>query len=164
MANMAKTSSSSSADADFYIEGVGNLLTRLAHCCKPSVNDPIVGYVTIGRGISIHRQNCPNILALSLDKDNRVVEVTWGKTVQTHYSIALDIQAYDRQGLIRDITHLMGLEKANVIEFNTTVNKKEHTAHVKLLAEIENFERVSRLIEKLQQLPNIIEVKRELLQ
>jgi GTP pyrophosphokinase len=157
---LTKLPSSEASDNDLYIEGVGNLLTRLANCCKPSVQDPIVGYVTIGRGISIHRKNCPNILALELDKDHRVVEVTWGKSIQSHYSVALEIHAYDRQGLIRDITHLMGLEKANVLQFTTTVNKAEHTAHVKLVAEIENLEKVSRLIEKLRQLPNIIHVSR----
>lgn len=157
---LSKPLSESPSGNALYIEGVGNLLTRLANCCKPTVQDPIVGYVTIGRGISIHRKNCPNILSLSLDKDNRVVEVSWGKKVHSHYSIALEIHAYDRQGLIRDITHLMGLENANVTQFTTTVNKAEHTAHVKLIAEIENLEKVSRLIEKVQQLPNIIQVTR----
>ncbi len=151
---------SASTEEGLYIEGVGNLLTRLANCCKPSLNVPIIGYVTIGRGISVHRQNCPNIMALSLEKDNRLVEVSWGKKAQSHYVITLDIKAYDRQGLIRDITHLMSLEQANVTHFTTTVDKAEHLAHVQLEAEIENLEKVSRLIERLQELPNIIQVVR----
>lgn len=149
-----------SAGSNLTIEGMGNLLTRLANCCKPSGHDPIVGYVTIGRGIAIHNRNCPHILALDSTKDNRLVEVSWGETAHPHYPLELDIQAYDRQGLIRDITHLMSLEHANVIHFTTTVNKAEHTAHVQLMAEIENLERVSRLMEKLQKLPNIISVVR----
>lgn len=145
---------------DLFIEGVGNLLTRLAHCCKPSIHDPIVGYVTIGRGISIHCQNCPNILSIDLAKDNRIVNVSWGKKIETHFPIELNIHAYNRHGLIRDIIHVMTMEHINLVNFTTSVNKEEHKAHVHVVAEINNIEMLSQLIEKLKQMLNVISVER----
>lgn len=141
---------------DIYIEGVGNLLTHMANCCKPSINDPIVGYVTIGRGISIHNQNCPNILDLS--ENDRLVQVSWGKKACTHYPIELEMEAYDRPGLIRDVTQVMAFEQVNLIQFNTVVDKEAHKAHVTLTAEVDAVETLSRLIEKLQHISNVIHV------
>lgn len=143
---------------DLTIEGVGNLLTHMAHCCKPAMHEPIVGYVTIGRGISIHRQDCPNIIHMDTQQENRLVKVQWGKKTDELYPVTLTIQAYDRPGLIRDITHVFMLEDANLIHFTTTVNKEEHIANIHLRAEVKQLEDISRLITQLKKMANVIEV------
>lgn len=149
---------------NLYIEGVGNVLTHMANCCKPSVHDAIIGYVTVGRGISIHSQDCPNIQAMRFTQDasqeNRLLQVSWGAKTSDYYPIELDLLAYDRQGLIRDITHLMSVEQINLVSFTTTVNKEAGTAHVHLIAEIDHVDRLQGLIAQLKKIANILSVER----
>jgi len=145
---------------DLYIEGIGNLMTRMAQCCNPTQQDDIIGYVTIGRGISIHKKSCPNILHADFSSDNRWVNVSWGRKPEVHYQVDVAIQAYDRQGLLNDITQLLTQEKVNLITLTTKVDKEEHQAHIELSAEVGGLEVLSRLLEKLKQISNVIEVKR----
>jgi GTP pyrophosphokinase len=158
---VAKTSTEVEKLDKLYIEGLGNLVTHMAHCCNPVAGDPIVGYVTIGRGISIHHQNCPNILEMDLSFENRIVQVSWGRPLKTDYAVELAIEAYERQGLARDITTLLTTENANLLSFSTKTNKEEHKTAIHIHAELGNLEALSRLIEKLQQLHNVILVERK---
>lgn len=146
---------------DVTILGVGNLLTTIAKCCKPVPNDSISGYITRGRGITIHRSDCPNVLRVNDDDKERIIEVSWSSTSDSTYPVDVKITAYDRQGLLRDITVILSSEKINVLSLNTMSDIKDHTAQMTLTLEIHTIEQLSRILTKINQLPNIIEVVRK---
>lgn len=144
------------------IQGVGNLLTRMARCCRPVPGDPIVGYITRGQGVAIHRRDCPRALRFSAEARERVIEVGWGRAGGEHYGVEIEIVAYDRPGLLRDITALLANEKINVIAVNTRTNKSTHTAHLTLTLEVPDIATLSKVLDRIDRLPNIIEVRRRL--
>src|SRR5690606_18886723 len=111
---LRKRAPSPSASA-VHIRGVGNLLTHIAGCCKPVPGDAIIGYITVGRGVSVHRQDCSKILQLQYTEPERIIEVSWGDADQATFPVDISILAYDRQGLLRDITLLLATERANVL-------------------------------------------------
>lgn len=142
------------------IEGVGGLLTTIAQCCKPVPNEPIVGYVTVGRGVSIHRADCVNLLNSIDTRRERLINVNWGERVDGKYSVDLLVIAYDRQGLMRDITHMLASEAVNITQLNSVADKVNSVAHIKVTIEIEGLEILSRVIAKINQIPSVFEVKR----
>ena len=143
-----------------HVRGVGNLLTQFASCCKPVPGDEIIGYITLGKGVTIHRQDCPNVLSLSEDKRHRLVEVDWGEEVQA-YPVDLHIEAFDRQGLLRDITNILANEKVNVIAANTHTDKQDQTVMMNLTIEITGTAQLGTVIDKINQLPNVADVHRK---
>ena len=147
---------------DVRILGVGNLLTHMARCCHPVPQDPIVGYITRGRGVTIHRRDCPNVLRLYEKEHERLIEVSWGGTRQRVYAVEIQILAYDRSGLLRDITSVLATEKINVVGVNTVTDKHDHAARMKLSIEISGLEELSRALTRIGQLPNVIEARRDL--
>jgi GTP pyrophosphokinase len=148
------------APGDIRVRGVGNLLTNMARCCKPVPNDPIVGYITRGHGVTIHRRDCPNVLRLQSDGRERMIEVSWGAHIESTYSVDIQVNAYDRQGLLRDITALLSNEKINVMAVNTVTDKKDFMARMVLTLEIHDIGQLSRVLSKIDQLPNVIEARR----
>ncbi|NKB46403.1 MAG: GTP diphosphokinase [Legionellales bacterium] len=154
-----KTVKSSFSEDDVYIDGVGNLLTKMAKCCQPIPGDSIIGYITLGKGISIHRQDCANILNISHELENRLINVSWGEKV-AHYPIDLMVEAYDRPGLLKEITALITHERTNLLALNSAVNPHDHIANIQLTVEVNDVANLSRLIDKIKQLPNILEVQR----
>lgn len=149
-------------EGDITIEGVGNLLTHMARCCQPVPGDQIIGYITLGRGISIHRQDCANILHATEKQKTRLIEVNWGTKSTNDYKVDIVVDAYDRQGLLRDITQLLTAEKANVFALATNINKEDNTAKISLTVAINGLEALTRLLDKLKQITNVIDVKRQL--
>jgi GTP pyrophosphokinase len=147
--------------SDFYIEGVGNLLTQIASCCSPVPGDAITGYITLGRGVSIHRQDCSNILQLQSDEPQRIIKVEWGNAPQSAYSVDILIEAYDRYGLLRDITTLLDNERINISALQTLSDKRKNTVDMQVTAEIRSFDELSRILTKLNQLPNIASARRK---
>jgi GTP pyrophosphokinase len=141
------------------IQGVGNLLTRTAKCCNPLPGDPIVGFITRGQGVTIHRQNCPNALRHHDEHDERLIEVSWGAEAGQAYPVEVEITAYDRAGLLRDITSLLANEKINVLGVST-VTDKNLTAHMTFTLDIPNLEILSRILALLDQIPNVTGVRR----
>ena len=148
-------------DSDFYIEGVGNLLTQIASCCNPVPGDAITGYITLGKGVSIHRQDCSNILQLQTDEPQRIIKVEWGNTPQSAYSVDIIIEAYDRYGLLRDITTLLDNERINISALQTLSDKRKNTVDMQVTAEIRSFDELSRILTKLNQLPNVASARRK---
>lgn len=144
----------------FKISGVGDLLTQLAGCCKPVPGDSIAGFITRGRGVTVHRDDCPNLLRLRKESPERIVEVDWGGDATATYPVDVYVNAFDRQGLLRDITALLANEEINVIAVNTLSDKKNHTAQMRLTVEISDLETLSRVLAKINQLPNVKEVRR----
>lgn len=153
--------SSYAGQADVYIEGVGNLLTHLAKCCSPVPGDAITGYITLGKGVSIHRQDCSNILHLENDEPERIIQVSWGEAPHKVYSVEVLIEAFDRHGLLRDVTALLDAEKINVIAMQTLSNKNLNTVDMQVTIEVQNFNALSRALTRLNQLPNIASARRK---
>lgn len=148
-------------DSDFYIEGVGNLLTQIANCCSPVPGDAITGYITLGKGVSIHRQDCSNILQLQADEPQRIIKVEWGNTPQSTYSVDIIIEAYDRYGLLKDITTMLDSERINISAMQTLSDKRKNTVDMQVTVEIRSFDELSRILTKLNQLPNIAFARRK---
>lgn len=146
---------------DIYIHGVGNLLTHLAHCCRPVPGDEIAGYITKGRGVAIHRQDCSNVFRYKIECSERLIEVAWGTHAEKAYPVDIQITAFDRPGLLRDITSVLANEKINVIAVNTLSSKKHHTAAMTLTIEISDLDKLSSALAKISQVPNITEVRRK---
>ena len=140
--------------------GVGNLKTSMANCCHPMPGEAIVGFITQGRGVTVHRQDCPNILQLRLDEPQRVIEVEWGERARTQYPVDFEIEAWDRSGLLRDVTAVLGQDKVNVLSVNTLTNTDDGIARLTITAEVDGLETLGRLFSRIQQLPNVIEVSR----
>ncbi|HBM06884.1 MAG TPA: GTP diphosphokinase, partial [Pseudomonas sp.] len=155
------TSTKPGKRGDVQIQGVGNLLTQMAGCCQPLPGDPIVGYITLGRGVSIHRQDCASVLQLSGREPERIIQVSWGPIPEKTYPADISIRAYDRSGLLRDVSQILLNERINVLAVNTRSNKEDSTAQMTLTIEIPGLDALGRLLSRISQLPNIIEAKRQ---
>ncbi len=141
------------------VRGVGDLLTRVAGCCHPLPGDPVVGYVTRGRGITIHRRDCPNILYL-VDKE-RLIEVEWGEELKQVFPVMIEVLAYDRTGLMRDITEIMAGEKINITSASVATHPRDHTAVITATLEISSIMQLSRVLARIERLPNVFEARRK---
>lgn len=157
---ISKPGKKESADTDIHITGVGSLMTVIAGCCQPIPGDQIIGYITQGRGVSIHRQDCLNGLQLKADEPERMVEVNWTVTESNAYQVELDILAYDRTGLLRDVMNVLANESINATSVNTASNFEESLADIQLKVEVESIEQLGRLMTKIRSLPNITSVRR----
>lgn len=140
--------------------GVGNLLTTIANCCMPVPHDDIIGFITKDRGVSVHRTDCKNILHLKDKDQQRLIEVEWGDTEIRSYPVNLLIHANDRHGLLSDITRTLSDEKVNVIAVSTSTNKKEQTARMAVTIEIRDLQQLTRIMDKISLLRNVIDVRR----
>lgn len=147
--------------SDLRIEGVGNLLTHMARCCQPVPGDQVIGYITMGRGVSVHRQDCSNIIHAGERQRQRFLQVSWGAATREHYVVDILIKAFDRPGLLRDVTSLLSNEKAHVYALQTQINKHENTNYLTLTVEIDGLNSLSRLLSKLGQIPNVLEARRQ---
>lgn len=144
---------------DFSVSGVGNLLTRMANCCSPIPGDPIVGFITVGRGVSIHRQDCANLQNLDAPRRERLIEVRWGKSDLASWPVELRISAYQRSGLLHDITQLFQDEKIAVLKLNTEAGR-DNSATIQVTLEISGLKKLNRILRRLERIPNILQVGR----
>ena len=135
--------------------GLKGLLTTMARCCNPMPGDQIVGYITRGRGASIHRQDCPNILS-AIDHE-RLVQVTWGSHVRT-YAVPIRIEAYDRQGLMGDISNLLNGESVNITDVNVKI--VQGIAALRLIVEVKDITQLSRILTRIENIPNVLGAQR----
>jgi len=142
------------------VHGVGDLLTKFARCCKPLPGDPIVGYITQGQGISIHRSDCHNVLHTIAEHPERFIEVDWGAESDGTYPVDIEIEAYDRQGLLRDITTLLSSADINVTAVNTESFRDTHTVTMVISAEVSNIDILSKVLARIGQLSNVTDVRR----
>jgi GTP pyrophosphokinase len=147
-------------DGDVRIAGVGNLLTQIAGCCKPVPPEPILGFITLGRGVSIHRSDCANVLRLSVEDRARVIDVAWEESGKDTYPVALQLGAYDRAGLLRDITAVVANEDVNVSALTSEFDEREQMAHVRLTVEVTDLAQLGRVMDRLAHLANVVEVRR----
>jgi len=144
------------------VRGVGNLLTNLAHCCNPVPGDEITGYITRGRGVTVHRRDCPNILYLGDKHRERVIEVEWenGRVAET-YPVVVRILAYDRDGLLHDISGVVADENINMSAVSISTQKRQNLANMIATLEIHSISQLSRVLTKVEALPNVLEATRQ---
>jgi GTP pyrophosphokinase len=142
------------------IHGVGNLMTQFAQCCKPVPGDSIIGFITLNSGISIHKRSCSNILALPEEKRPRLIEVDWGHQNGSVYPVEITMTAYQRTGLMQDISTILANLKVNLLNINSNTNQAEQMVYTRLTMEIHSVDELVLIIDKLSQLPNVQDVKR----
>ena len=135
--------------------GLRGLLTHFAKCCNPAPGDEIIGYITRGRGATIHRKDCPNIFRMK-DKE-RMINVSWGEAQKT-FPVTVQIKAYDRQGLMKDISTILSNEGANLRDINLKINNNQVT--INLVLEINDISQLSRILNLTETLPNVMEAYR----
>ena len=150
--------------SDVYIHGVGNLLTQMAQCCAPLPGDGIGGYITQGRGISIHRQDCGNFLRLQSAEPQRIIKVEWGGQPQKSYRVKIALDTYDRSGLLLDITKTvdrLGLHIASMTSDEKTRGKKSmNSSHILLTLDVPSVDQLSAVLSQLNQIPNVVAARR----
>ncbi len=138
------------------VRGTGGLLTHMARCCSPVPGDEIIGYITRGHGVTVHRRDCPNILRVR--EPERLIEVDWGTEKQT-YPVMVQILAYDRAGLMRDIAGIMAAEDINMSSLSMTMNNNIVTFYTTL--KISDSAQLSSVLAKIEQVPNVLEARRQ---
>jgi RelA/SpoT family (p)ppGpp synthetase len=146
------------------VRGVGDVVTQLAQCCKPSPEDgaPIIGYVTRGHGVTIHRWDCPNILArTSRGEMERLIEVDWGTPVERIYPVHIRIRAWDREGLLRDIATVIAEERVNMRKVGSANTQKTNLVTLTATLEITAMSQLVKILDRIERLPNVVEVRRE---
>ena len=127
------------ASREAEIQGIGDLLSTYARCCKPVPPEPIVGYITVGRGVSIHSQTCANLARLAVKSPARVLPVTWGpgaRTPRRSFPVDIEVQAFDRRGLVRDVSAALADEKISIRAMTTVTDARDHLARMQIGIEI----------------------------
>lgn len=148
-------------NAEIIVAGIDNLYSHMARCCKPVPGDEIIGYITLGEGVSIHRKDCINVLQIKDSKKARLVSVEWGHKISNNYSVDVVIKAYNRRGLVRDISAIIAAEDIDIITIQSLTDKESNKADFKVKMEVSGLDRLGRVLTKIHQIPNIIEVFRE---
>ena len=143
------------------VSGVGNLLTHMAKCCKPVPGDKIRGFITQGRGISIHRGDCEQLTNALKQSPERLVEVQWGDSHQTSFQVSIKVVATDRQGLLRDVTTVIANEKINVIDMSSYNDQKKRQNVMQFVLEVANTDTLERLLTKIDHIDDIFSVQRD---
>jgi GTP pyrophosphokinase len=139
------------------VMGVGELLTRLAVCCHPVPGDAIVGFITRGRGVTVHRADCPNVLRE--DESERLVRVEWGGLTQASYPVSIRIEAADREGLLRDVATVVAEDGINFTAANV-VTRPDHTATITATLELCSVDQLSRVLGRLERIKDVLAVER----
>ena len=147
-------------DGRISVRGVGNLMTHMAGCCNPLPGEDITGFITLGRGITIHRSDCRKLLQQRRQQAQRVIEVDWGVAAEASYPATIVIEAFDRKGLLHDVTAVLASEGVNVLGASTDTNKTSNMARLQLTLEVPGLDVLSRLLARISQLPNVIDVSR----
>ncbi len=146
---------------DVVVEGVDDLMTQVARCCKPVPHDDIVGFVTRGRGVTVHRRDCPNVLHLSPTEVERLIQVRWaGQAAESSYPVDVCVVAADRKGLLRDISSVFADDDVDVTGVNTRSDRRTDTATMHFTVEIRDTAQLDRVLLKVNQVPDVVQVKR----
>jgi len=142
------------------IRGTGGLLTNVARCCAPLPGEEIIGYVTRGRGVTIHRRDCANILSLQAENRERLIEVEWGTEEEQTFAVQIIISAYDRSGLLHDISGVLANEKVNMTSIKTSKRDQYNIVPIYITMEIPHLAKLNRVLGKIEQVPNVIDAHR----
>jgi GTP pyrophosphokinase len=148
-------------EPDIEIQGIGELLSTYAGCCKPVPPEPITGYITVGRGVSIHSQSCANLARLRAKSPARVLQVAWGAQAGGQFPVDIEVEAFDRRGLVRDVSAALADEKISIRAMNTTTDGRDHIAHMRIGIQIDGLPQLSRVLARIAQLPNVLGARRK---
>ena len=140
------------------VEGIDNCLVKLSKCCNPLPGDEIIGYITKGRGVSVHRKDCVNVKDL-LTEDNRIIDVKWYEEAKENYNVNIEVLANDRNGLLVDILNQVKDTKAKLMGVNTKTTK-ERIAIIDINIEVENIEELNKVIRAIKKIDSVYEVRR----
>lgn len=154
----------SKADAAGSVEvnGVGNLLTQMARCCKPVPFDPIIGYITRGRGVTVHRQDCNVVRKMDEVNRGRLIEVKWTEGQnESRFVVDIKVVAGDRKGLLRDTSSVFSNAEIDVLGVNTQSDRRHDRANMRFTVEVSDMSELSRVIDRLAQIPDVIDVRRQ---
>jgi GTP pyrophosphokinase len=154
--SMLATGLGKESTGDIAVRGLKGLLTNMARCCNPTPGDEIIGYITRGRGATIHRADCPNVLRIR-DRE-RLVQVTWGAPSNT-FPVPIRVKAYDRDGLMKDVSTLLADERINMNKVRVDVDR-HNLAVFDLIIEVSDVEQLSRVLDRIEGLDNIFEAQR----
>ena len=143
------------------IEGVGDLPTTLARCCAPLRPQPITGYVTLGRGVTIHRSDCPSLARMRAMKPERVLNVEWTGAAEDLLAVELEVTAYDRRGLLRDLTDVVAAERFSIDAMNTRTDHDTGIAYVGFKVFVRDLAQLAGLLRRLASVPNVIRARRK---
>jgi len=146
--------------APFEVEGVGNLLSQIARCCQPVPGDPIVGYLTRGRGVSIHRAGCPALQRLLLRQPDRMLPVEWGGGPAGNYEVDILVRAFDRKWLLKDLTNAIAQLGVNILGLQSRVDPDRALAELRLAVRVADFGQLSDLLGRLNAIPGVQEAHR----
>jgi GTP pyrophosphokinase len=157
----ARQRAESSRAPEVEVQGIGDLLSTYARCCKPVPPESIAGYITVGRGVSIHSQSCANLARLSLKAPARVLAVTWGKIGAREVPVDIDVQAFDRRGLVRDVSAALADEKISIRGMTTVTDKRDNVARMQIGISITGLPQLSKVLTRIAQVPNVISARRK---
>jgi GTP pyrophosphokinase len=144
------------------VEGIGDLLSTHARCCNPVPPEAITGYVTVGRGVTLHRSNCRNLARLAARAPERLLQVDWGRSGGRRFPVEIVLHAMDRRGLLRDVTTLVAEEKINIERLASRGDTAQGSADLSLRIEVTGLEELTRLLARLSALPGVISARRRI--
>jgi len=142
------------------VDGVGSLMSHVARCCRPVPGDEIIGYITQGRGIAVHREDCDSFSNLKNKHPERVISVSWSDDISSSYALTIRIEASDRSGLIRDISSALANEKVNVLNMNVNTVDSTQTAIFVMQIEVHDLQGTNKVLSKLHQIEGVHSAKR----
>jgi GTP pyrophosphokinase len=144
----------------FVVEGVGNLLTQIARCCQPVAGDAIAGYLTRGRGVSIHRESCGALQRLLAKNPERLLPVEWGDRGNASYSVDVQVRGFDRKGLLKDIANLIAQQGAHVLAMSSRIDAASGLAEFALTLKVRDFDQLGQLLGRLNAVPGVDDARR----
>jgi len=142
------------------IEGVGDLPITMARCCSPVPPEAIAGYVTLGRGVTIHQARCPSLLRMRALKPERVLNVEWSLDSDSLMPVRIRVEAYDRRGLLRDVSDVMALEKLSIEGVNSDTDPNDRIATIVMRTAVRDHEQLGRVLQRLSAVPNVLRAQR----
>ena len=144
----------------FVVEGVGNLLTQIARCCQPVAGDAIVGYLTRGRGVSIHRQSCAALERLLARNPERMLPVEWGEGGGASYSVDVQVRGIDRKGLLKDLANIIAQQGVHVLAFNSRLEEARGLSDFRFTLKVKDLDQLGQLLGRLNALPGVDDARR----
>ena len=156
-----KTAGGSGKKDAVVVQGVGHLMSQLANCCKPVPGEPIMGYITQGRGVSVHKEGCDQLLHLLSQHPERQIEVNWSESLKVGFETGVDIYCHDRTGLLRDITTVLANENVPLLGVNSLSDKNRQTALITISIEVLDLDTLSKVLSRLRQLKGVTDARRK---
>jgi GTP pyrophosphokinase len=142
------------------VEGVGDLPVTIARCCGPVPPEPISGYVTLGRGVTIHRAHCPSLLRMRAHNPERVLQVEWNTSADSLVPVRIRVEALDRRGLLRDVSDVMAFEQLSIEGVNSNTDPKDRIATIVMRTAVRDSDQLGRVLQRLSAVPNVLSAQR----